>query len=649
MSSPTSSSSLQSQDDKVDKVVVLYASETGNSQDTAERVGREVRRLGGRCAVISMDMFDVFQLPTTPLIIFITSTHGRGDPPPAMLPLWTALLRTSLPRDILEDVHFALFGLGDSSYEKFCYAGKMLLRRLEGLGANRISEPAWGDERAPDGIEQAFQPWLKGTLEAILPHLQLQPDHRVQDIHSLPPPLYILEPALSARMSNLDLNSDQHSTQSQQQPPSSHSHSKAVNGHVAGPVREIDSNGVKSRSKSVGEEEIWKPPGWFWAKLTKNTKVTKEGWWQDVREIEFDLEDSFEGYEPGSICCLQPQTSTQEVEEFLEMMDLKDQADDPVVIRALADDQPLPSHLPPKNQITTLRSILTNHLDIRCSPRRSFFEWLRRLSPDEREQERLDDFLLDPDEIHTYATRPSRTILETLADFRETKIPLSHLLEIIPPLRRRQFSIASSWETHPGKVQLLIALVEYRTNLKIPRRGLCSSWLKSLPLNTRIPIKITPPTLHLPEPDVPVILVGPGTGVAPMRALLECRVRQGALKNTALYFGCRSSSADLYYEEEWKHYQSLGVHIRIAISRDGPSKVYVQDLIRQDSKMINDWVVGQQGHLYICGSSNAMPREVREAVSWSISVKGSGDMSLEECDKYVEEMFESGRGQEESW
>ena len=86
------------------------------------------------------------------------------------------------------------------------------------------------------------------------------------------------------------------------------------------------------------------------------------------------------------------------------------------------------------------------------------------------------------DEIHTYASRPSRSILETMADFRETQIPLSHLLEVLPPLRRRQFSIASSSEAHPGKVQLLIALVKYKTNLKIPRRGLCSSWLESLPI-----------------------------------------------------------------------------------------------------------------------------------------------------------------------
>ena len=148
-----------------DHVVILYASETGDSQDIAERTGREFRRLGRRCVVISMEMFDIvsqyylstrlilaqFDLPHIPLLILITSTHGRGDPPPAMKPLWSALLRSSLPTNILEDVNFALYGLGDSSYEKFCYAGKMLARRMEGLSAVKLGEPAWGDERAPDG------------------------------------------------------------------------------------------------------------------------------------------------------------------------------------------------------------------------------------------------------------------------------------------------------------------------------------------------------------------------------------------------------------------------------------------------------------------------------------------------------------------
>jgi sulfite reductase alpha subunit-like flavoprotein len=88
--------------------------------------------------------------------------------------------------------------------------------------------------------------------------------------------------------------------------------------------------------------------------------------------------------------------SPEEVDSFLDIMSLSSQADLAFRIHSAVPDQPLPPHLPPENQITTLRSLLTNHLDLRQSPRKSFFEWLRRLSPDEREQERLDEFITDP-------------------------------------------------------------------------------------------------------------------------------------------------------------------------------------------------------------------------------------------------------------
>ncbi|WRT65231.1 NADPH-dependent diflavin oxidoreductase 1 [Kwoniella shivajii] len=617
--------------------LILYASETGNAQDTAERVARSFRAQGRKVTCQSMDTFPISSLIHVPLLILITSTHGRGDPPPAMLPLWNALLRSNLPEDILEDVHFSLFGLGDSSYERFCYAGKILARRMEGLGANKLSEYGWGDERSPNGIEDAFLPWLKQTLDLFLPYLPISSEFQPVSSIDLPPPIYSLTPIAESsrngfqRDSDIPIDLDRLSI-------------SPTSDELVAPTRVED----ELRKKGEG---ITKPDDWVWTTLKKIERVTKDDWWQDVREIEFEFEDeSLKPYLPGSICSLQPQSSEADVDSFLELMDLEPQAEIPMTIKSLLEEQHLPLHLPPLNKPTTLRSLLTNHLDIHCSPRKSFFEWLRRLSLDEREQERLDEFIADPDEIHTYATRPSRTIVETLADFRQTKIPLSHLLEILPPLRRRQFSIASSWEAHPGKVQLLVALVEYKTNLKIPRKGLCSRWLDELTVGTRIPIHISQPTLFLPpNPEIPVILVGPGTGVAPMRAFVEARVKQGAKENTALYFGCRSKNADFYFSSEWEGYAMRGVNIHVAASRDQGEKVYVQQLIKENKEQVKNWIVDRSGYVYISGSSNAMPREVREAIAWCISEQGAGDLTEGEAKEYVEQMFEDKRGGEESW
>ncbi|KAK8846562.1 NADPH-dependent diflavin oxidoreductase 1 [Kwoniella newhampshirensis] len=612
--------------------VILYASETGNAADTAHRIARAFRSHHRKISCQPMNLFPLSSLPHTNLLILVTSTHGRGDPPPTMLPLWNALLRSSLPEDILEDVHYAIFGLGDSSYERFCWAGKMLARRMEGLGANKMGEPGWGDERSPNGIEDAFLPWLQQTLDLFLPYLPSTSSSPPLPLTGLPPPIYSLRPV--SVLDDVPVNLDRLSISP-----------LPTNGHsTAAPSRVEDS--VQGHGSSSS-----KPDDWVWATLGKNTRVTKEGWWQDVRGIEIEFEDpETMPYLPGSICSLQPQSSTEDVDAFLEMSGLEDQADIPMTIEAILEEQPLAPHLPPSSAQTTLRLLLTNHLDIRASPRKSFFEWLRRLSPDERERERLDEFIADPDEIHTYATRPSRTITETLADFRQTRIPLTHILEILPPLRRRQFSIASSWEAHPGKVQLLVALVEYKTNLKIPRKGLCSSWLNALTVGTRIPIHIAPPTLFLPpSPETPVILVGPGTGVAPMRAFTEVRARHGAAIDTAVYFGCRSMTTDCFYASEWEQYKKQGVKVEIAASRDQAEKLYVQHLIKRDKQRIREWIVDRGGSVYITGSSNAMPREVREAIAWCISAEGAGDMSEEESKVYVERMFEEKRGGEESW
>lgn len=119
---------------------------------------------------------------------------------------------------------------------------------------------------------------------------------------------------------------------------------------------------------------------------------------------------------------------------------------------------------------------------------------------------------------------------------------------------------------------------------------------------TSLPIGLSAPTLVMPSsPSTPVVLVGPGTGVAPMRAFLESRVSEGASENTSLYFGCRSAKADLYYADEWDALRKRGARIEVAASRDQDAKVYVQDLIKRDKVLINEWIGDRRGHLYISG------------------------------------------------
>ena len=153
-------------------------------------------------------------------------------------------------------------------------------------------------------------------------------------------------------------------------------------------------------------------------------------------------------------------------------------------------------------------------------------------------------------------------------------------------------------QVHPRQVQLCVAIVKYRTKLKVPRKGVCTAYLSSLKSGDTLNIRLKKGLLSLPaNPQTPVICIGPGTGIAPMRAVIEHRIATGAGTNV-LYFGCRSAEKDQHYKSDWAAYASNGsLTYRVACSRDNPegvAKTYVQDLISEDSETI--WgLIGVEG------------------------------------------------------
>jgi sulfite reductase alpha subunit-like flavoprotein len=228
--------------------------------------------------------------------------------------------------------------------------------------------------------------------------------------------------------------------------------------------------------------------------------------------------------------------------------------------------------------------------------------------------------------LYEYTTQVRRTILEVLSEFRSVRVPREHIFELFPPLRPREFSIASASLAHGHEVHLCVAIVNYKTKLKARRRGVCTSFLASLPIGTwrlffvflphyaqhlvvpyagvELRIGITKGLLTLPQDSTPVVCIGPGTGVAPARAVVEARVHLG-MKNNTLYFGHRASGKDEHYAWEWISLAESGyLTYRVTASRDGPEgtpRVYVQDLLRQDAKRIWQLVHDKGAWVYISG------------------------------------------------
>lgn len=186
--------------------------------------------------------------------------------------------------------------------------------------------------------------------------------------------------------------------------------------------------------------------------------------------------------------------------------------------------------------------------------------------------------------------------------------------------------------------------------LQIPRRGVCTTWLAGLDPGSQLRIGFQKGFITVPTDTTPVLCIGPGTGVAPMRAVIQQRVHDGVSANT-LYFGCRSEARDHHYGDEWRALAEEGKLVyRAAFSRDGPEgqpRTYVQDLLRADAERVWELVGVRGAWVYISGSANKMPAAVRAALAYA--VESEGGRTEEEAKEYVARMEREGRLVEECW
>ncbi|KAJ7178852.1 hypothetical protein C8R43DRAFT_472390 [Mycena crocata] len=578
-------------------ILILYATETGTAQDVAERLARQCRRIHLECRVLSTDKYSLSDLISETLVLFVISTTGSGSEPRAMSLMWKTLLRSDLPDDLFDDLSFAVFGLGDTAYEKFCWPAKKLSRRLVSLGATEICDRGEGDDQDPLGVDGALQSWMDKLLETLLLTHPLSPNTEIIPTETIPSPRVSL-----VQDSMLDT----------------------------------------AASASVD-------PGLHSATVKSNTRITAGDWYQDVRHLEFEFDHEIQ-YSPGDVAVVRPLALPTEVEAFLSYMGWLDIADTQFRIDHTMPEQSLPEHL---SGAATLRQLFTQYLDFSAIPRRSFFEYLRHFTADELEREKLDEFLTreGADELYDYCYRVKRTIREVLSEFRHVRIPMDYIFDVFPQMRPRHFSIASSVKCFASQIHLCVAIVKYRTKLKVPRRGLCTTFLASLQQGDTVQIGLQEGLIKMPgDNSTPVICVGPGTGVAPMRAVIQERLHFGARENNALYFGCRSAGKDQHYGSEWSTYASKGeLAYRAAFSRDGPEgtkRIYVQDLIREDAEQI--WKLLEDGaSIFISGSSNKMPAAVKHALCFAAETYGT--LAPSAAAEYISAMEARGQLIEECW
>nr|XP_013809940.1 PREDICTED: NADPH-dependent diflavin oxidoreductase 1 isoform X4 [Apteryx mantelli mantelli] len=555
------------------KLLILFGSQTGTAQDTAERIGREAKRRHFQCRVEALDSYDVANLINELLVVFVCATTGQGDPPDNMKMFWRFLFRKNLPPSSLCQMDYAVLGLGDSSYPKFNFVAKKLHKRVLQLGGNPLLPVALGDDQHDLGPDAVVDPWLLDLWDKILA------------LYPLPPGLEIVSPDVRL-------------------PPKYTLH------YLAEDSSRSDGGLLQPTAPRAVPSELHP----FAARMVSNQRVTAESHFQDVRLIEFDVTGSGITFSAGDVVMIQPQNSPEDVQQFCQLLRLD--PDRHFVLKPSEPGTALPALLP---QPCTIRHLVTHYLDISCVPRRSFFELLSSFSPNELEREKLQEFssAQGQEELYSYCNRPRRTTLEA----------------------------------HPNRIQILMAVVQYKTRLSKPRRGLCSTWLASLNPqyeDVRVPLWVKKGGMKFPaDPDTTVIMIGPGTGVAPFRAAIQERVAQGRRGN-CLFFGCRQKSKDFYCQLEWEELVTKGfLMLFTAFSRDQEEKVYVQHRIQENRKLVWELLSCRNAHIYLAGNAKQMPAAVAEALQSVL--QSEGGLSLSKAEEYFTALERSQRFQSETW
>lgn len=360
----------------------------------------------------------------------------------------------------------------------------------------------------------------------------------------------------------------------------------------------------------------------FSAPLLENQVLSGRGSSKEVRHIEISLEGSGLHYQPGDALGVYPQNDPALVSMLIDSLEFD--ADSPVQL---------------DEQTETLTNALMHHREITVLTRPLVEKWAELAHSDELNK------LMESKSAVTEWIR-GRDVLDLVQSYPLTDIDANGFIKLLRKLPPRLYSIASSQAAVDEEVHITVATVRYNVHNR-ERGGVASTWLADrLAEDATIPVYIDPnKNFKLPaDDDAPIIMIGPGTGIAPFRSFMQEREERGARGSNWLFFGDQHFLTDFLYQTEWLSWRKSGLltHMDVAFSRDQTEKIYVQHRIREKSIEIWNWL--QDGaYLYVCGDADNMAPDVNEALIDIISQQGN--KSREDATEYLRQLTRDKRYQ----
>jgi len=533
-------------------LTILYGSQTGNAKGVAKSLADKATAQGLTVDFKSMGEFKPKSIKNVTHLLIVASTNGEGEAPDDAVALHEFLSSKKAPR--LENLHYSVLALGDTSYEFYCQTGKDFDEYLSKLGAKQITARVDCDVDYEDAASQWSETIISQTKEL------LGENTETANVVVMP---------------------------------------------------------------TAGATSLYSKQNPYVAELSVSQKITGRDSAKDVRHIEIDLGESGLTYQVGDALGVWFENDVELVAELISELVLS--ANDSVTI---------------SGEQLSLKDALTSKLEITQTSVNFIAFWA-----EQSKNKELLALVEDKNATREFAANHQVVDVVKLAP---VKVEAQSFVDALRKITPRLYSIASSQAEVEEEVHLTVGLVEYQQDGQL-RSGGASGFLgKRLEEGDEVKVFIEHnDNFRLPaDGNTPVIMIGPGTGIAPFRAFMQEREATEAEGDNWLFFGDQTFTQDFLYQVEWQGYLKSGLltKIDLAFSRDQAQKIYVQDRLRENAAEVFAWLE-RGAYLYICGDMSRMAKDV-EAQLLSI-IETQGNLSSDQAAQYLKDLRNAKRYQKD--
>ena len=495
---------------------ILFGTQTGNSEAIAEDMSKIANDAGFRAKVNSLDNITMDILGNMENVAIITSTYGEGEMPDNAQLFWDALSANTAPN--LSNIKYSVLALGDTGYEEFCHAGKLIDTRFEQLGATRIQERVDCDV----DYEESSEKWTSSLIAKWKPEVEV--------------------------------------------------------------IKE------KSNDQSNLKEYNRKNP--YSAKLLSNRMLSGINSNKEIMHYEIDLGDSGLKYEVGDSLSIFPTNKEDLVKKIIDRLGVE-------------------FDFVPVGYENDIKTLLTEKFEI-LTPTKRLIEYIAKNTNDKKLKSIIDHN--NNKELENY--KWGMDVLDFMNINPNFKIDITDFLGLLKSLQHRTYSISSSINKVKNEVHLTVSSVRWKRDTR-NYNGVCSTFLADdCTPGDNIKVFFTPnKSFRLPDDNKDIIMIGPGTGIAPFRAFLQEREYRNSSGKNWLFFGDQTKNDDFIYKNELQDFISSGVlnKLDLAFSRDQKNKIYVQNVMYENKNEFYNWLESG-AYLYICGDANRMAKDVEDMI-----------------------------------